>query len=273
MQPIILASSLSFANHQQQVFGPLNLEVNAKKLCLITAENASGKSALLLALSGRLQGVKGKLLINGVNARTSPYKAIAQTSIAQLGNYITPEDRLTVAEAIADRAYIDDITVETAFRRFEHLSRLLGFSLSEDAKLESYDLLTQRWLNVVLAVLRPAKAVFLDDADTDLTPAQAITLYQLLLKLAEAEEMAVVASGKLLSCAPAGTLYLQLASKQQSAVPYQSLEVEGLAEKTEGVAGTQPVSQLPTNEAVLKDDLVTQAVTKDLNNALPNEKK
>ncbi|MDO5061088.1 MAG: ATP-binding cassette domain-containing protein [Actinomycetaceae bacterium] len=273
MQPVIAATALSFTSDQQQVFGPLNLAVDAGKLCLITAENASGKSSLLLALSGRLQGVKGKLLINGVNAQTSPYKAIAQTSIAQLGNYIAPEDRLTVAEAIADRAYIDGITVETAFRRFEHLSRVMGFSLAENAKLESYDLLTQRWLSVVLAVLRPAKAVFLDDADTDLTPAQATTLYQLLLKLAEAEEMAVIASGKLLSCAPAGTLYLQLASKQQSPVPYQSLDTEKLTEKTSAAPESMPLSQLPDNEALLKDDLTAQPDAMASENALPNEKK
>lgn len=248
MSNLVVAKKLTLASTHSTVFGPLSLEIPAGALCFIAGENASGKSALLLALSGRMQGLDGSLRLCGIDALKHPRRAIEKTSVAQIGNYVAVEDRLTVAEAVADRAYLDDIPLGEAKKRFAYFEELVGFTLNADAQLAAYDLVTQRWLSVVLACLRPASVVVLDDADLGLTPAQAAQLYSILTVISEAEEAAVIVSGQHVNAVPAGTLLLKLASPKLHPTAFEDAHDGDLEELNDQEDLADPLAELVENE-------------------------
>lgn len=232
MKPLLKATAISLTGNHGTIFGPLSIELNPRSLCIISGEKESGKSSLLLALTGRLKGIEGNLEIAGQNASTAPAKTLAETSIAQLGQYLQPEENLTITEAIHDRAYIDNIPIQQAEERFTHFESLLELKLNRNLQLNDYDLLTQKWVSVVLALLRPASLVVLDDADNMLTPTQATKLYQYLKTIAEKEENLIIASGNQTETAPAGTFLLKLHSTKHRPREYQAATEATLNTKT-----------------------------------------
>ena len=62
---LVQARGLEMAGRESMVFGPLDFDIPQGNIGVLTGQQGSGRSALLLALSGRLKGVKGHLVING----------------------------------------------------------------------------------------------------------------------------------------------------------------------------------------------------------------
>ena len=58
---LVQARGLEMAGRESMVFGPLDFDIPQGNIGVLTGQQGSGRSALLLALSGRLKGVKGHL--------------------------------------------------------------------------------------------------------------------------------------------------------------------------------------------------------------------
>ncbi|EEH63582.1 hypothetical protein HMPREF0044_1183 [Gleimia coleocanis DSM 15436] len=243
MKTLINAKALTLAGKTRPVFGPLSLSIPTGKLCLISGEQSSGKSSLLLALTGRFNGLEGELTINGIDATEHPLQVLEHTSVAQLGNYLTAEDRLTINEAIYDRAFIDNMSPRKAKQRFSELEELIGLKLNRNTQLNEYDLLTQRWVSVALAILRPAKVTILDDADQGLTPTQAAELYRILQNIAEHEEMAIIVSGFHAGAVPQGTLLLNLEGNKQHPREYEKATNPELSQQESAPQINDPLAE------------------------------
>ena len=211
--PILRARNLLATGHEGTIFGPIDVDLNGGDLCIVHGDKGSGKSALLLTLSGRFRGVTGTLLINGIDALESPYEAIDETTVARLGNYVAPEDRLTIAESIAERAYLDRIPLREAEDRAEEIENLLGFRVERGVEIEQLDPVTRAITSVALAMLRPAQIVVVDDIDLVVPHSQQPRMFELLHKLTTLDQSVIIASAIDADTVPKGTMRIRLSSK------------------------------------------------------------
>lgn len=211
--PVLATRHLIASGPRGTVFGPLDLDLYAGDLCLVHGDAGSGKSSLLLALTARFRKVQGSLDIAGIDAMADPYAAMEEASVARLGEYVVPEDRLTVAESIAERAFQDGISAAEAMRRAEQIEEYLGFRVERDVEMEDLDPVVRSVVTCALAMLRPTHVVAIDDVDLVVPHSLQPRMFALLKKLAEFGQCAIVATAIDADTAPAGSLRIRLAGR------------------------------------------------------------
>lgn len=204
------AAGLVARSKRGPIFGPVDLTLQARDLCIVHGPRGSGKSALLLALTGRFRGATGHLTICGVDAMTRPRAAMAHTSIARLGDYVAPEDRLTVAESIEERAYLEGIRPARARARFDELEELLGLRMDRSLELEHLTTLERSLVSVLLVMIRPTEVIALDDADLRLARADQGVLFEWLTTLLAVDDATLIASAVDAAAAPAGSVIMEM---------------------------------------------------------------
>lgn len=217
-QPLLRARNLIASGHLGTVFGPVNLDLYPGDLCLVHGTEGSGKSAFLMALTGRFRGVTGTLDINGYDALADPYATMQDTAVARIGNYVVPEDRLTVEESISERAYLDGISLAQAEERASYIEQALGYRVDRGMEIESLDPVTRAVGSVALVMLRPASVVVVDDVDMQVPYSQQPLMYRCLSKLAQLDDSVIVASAIDGDSVPKGTVRVRLASRRTPSV-------------------------------------------------------
>ena len=216
--PILSAHDLMASGPIGTIYGPVDLELYPGDLCLVNGVEGSGKSAFLMTLASRFRGVTGSLEINGRDALADPYAVMQDTAVARLGNYVAPEDRLTLEESISERAYLDGISLAQAESRANEIEELLGYRVERGVEIESLDPVTRAIVSVALVMLRPASVVVIDDVDLQVPHTEQKTMYELLLKLTQLDGATIVASAIDGDSAPRGTVRVRLASRRTSNV-------------------------------------------------------
>ncbi len=193
--PVVLhARSLEATGRKGRVFGPIDLDVNARQLCMVHGPLGSGKSSLLMALTGRFRPMSGTLTIDGIDAIHDAHEAMKYTSVAQLGNYVRPEDRLTLAESITERCFLDDFPRRLAADRVAAIEEAVGFRIEKHVETEQLSPIEKAVASVALAMIRPSKVVVIDDADMTVPHSQQALLFTLLERLTAVDDSVVVAS-------------------------------------------------------------------------------
>lgn len=237
------------------IFGPVDLDLHAGDLCVVNGVEGSGKSAFLMTLASRFRGVTGTLEIDGNDALADPYKTMQHTAVARLGNYVAPEDRLTVEESISERAYLDGISLAEAERRADEIEQLLGYRVERGVEIESLDPVSRAVISVVLVMLRPARIVVIDDVDLRVPYVHQPFMYDLLAKLTTLDGSAIVASAIDGDCLPKGSIRVRLASRRPSHV--HSVEEDAVA--AVAVVENDPPA---TEDPVLTEEPDTVLVTR-----------
>lgn len=194
MSVVLQATGLEAEGREGRIFGPLDLTLHEGEVCLVHGEQGSGKSSLLLALVGRLRESHGTLLIDGIDAMANPREAMARTTVARIGDYVVPEDRLTLRESIYERCFIDGIPVANGAKRMDQLERLLGFRFDRSMEMAQFTPLERTVASVLLALLRPARVVVLDDADVLVPHEQLGLMFELLRRVLALDGAVLVAT-------------------------------------------------------------------------------
>ncbi|GAB47779.1 ATP-binding cassette domain-containing protein [Mobilicoccus pelagius] len=208
--PVLVARDLMADGSQGRIFGPVDLALYPRQMCVVTGPSGSGRSSLLLALCGRFRPATGSLEIAGVDAMARPYDALEHTTIARLGDFVGPEDRLTLEESILDRAYIEGVDPEVALARADHMAEVLGVRGDSKALLEDMEAFDRAVVAVALALVRPASIIALDDADMRIRHRDLPRLYSALQRLIDIDGAALVVSVSDDDCMPEGSVVVPL---------------------------------------------------------------
>lgn len=168
--PGIRARALTVRAGRRTIVGPLDLDVPQGSLVVVEGTAGSGRSTLLLALTGRMRGVGGELEVAGVPG-TQGRRLRARTSVARISDLIDVDDPLTVTECVTERCLTDGVPAAQGSRRMSLLEDELGFRVPREETVGDLSQLVRTLLLVLLAQLRPADLVVLDDLDTRLSPA------------------------------------------------------------------------------------------------------
>jgi len=208
--PVLVARDLMADGSQGRIFGPVDLVLYPRQMCVVTGPSGSGRSSLLLALCGRFRPATGSLEIAGVDAMARPYDALEHTTIARLGDFVGPEDRLTLEESILDRAYIEGVDPDVALARADHMADVLGVRGDSKALLEDMEAFERAIVAVALALVRPASVIALDDADMRIRHRDLPRLYAALQRLLDIDGAALVMSVSDDDCMPEGSVVVAL---------------------------------------------------------------
>ncbi|GAA3471367.1 hypothetical protein GCM10018965_059200 [Nonomuraea roseola] len=171
---VIVAKDLSV----EGVFDEVTLETAENTLTVVAGATGSGRTSLLLTLSGRMKPTRGTLEVAG----HSRPRAIRKVAALALVDGVTDLDRaLTVKEHLHERR-----------RRGRHAEALEGAGLDVDQRtlVRELDREQQVRLGVALALLDSPALIVADNIDAGLPPERRLALWELLEEL----PTAVVAS-------------------------------------------------------------------------------
>lgn len=213
---VIHASHLALSSLHGPVFGPLDLKLCPGDLCVVYGTTGSGKSALLLALTGRMRGVTGHLRIVGKEAIPDPYAALRYTSVGRVGQYVAPDDRLTISELIAERAYLDGSMPAATEQQAERIEEWLGYRVDRVAQYQELPAIEKTVVCAALGLVVPSAITVVDDADADVPMDDLVPLYAALKKLAQLNGSVIVVSASNATGVPQGTVRVHLPARTVS---------------------------------------------------------
>lgn len=171
---LVVARGLALHTRAAKVFGPVDLDLEAGAAHLVAGAAGSGRTSLLLALSGRMRGVTGSLHVDGIDALDQPRAVRRRSSVARADGLVDLEDSLTVQDCLQERALADGVPSRRAIDRFHEIEELLGVDVDVDLDLgmlsSGLPAEQRTLLSLTLALLRPAPLVVLDDLDRGLAP-------------------------------------------------------------------------------------------------------
>ncbi len=216
--PILEARTLEAEGAQGHIFGPLDLTVYPNQICLVRGSKGSGKSALLMALAARFRPTRGTLNICGVDAIREPRRAMKLTGVAQLGSYVVPEDRLTLAESIAERCFLDGVSLADGEKRVAEIEELCGFRIDKAIELEQLSDVERAAASVALVMLRPTRVIVIDGADLLVPHAEQRTLLDLFEKMTQLDDSVIIASTVDTDTASESTVLVELPDKRPESV-------------------------------------------------------
>lgn len=161
----VIADGLSLKGGRGWVFRDVDLRVAPGETVLLVGPAGSGRSCLLLALTGRMAGATGDLTVAGYSLAGSARQVLSHSSVARISDLVVPEPDLTIAESIVERQLLDGARAEGARRRFDAAAGVLGLTADRQALVDDLSAAEQTALAMALAFIAPADVVVLDDVD------------------------------------------------------------------------------------------------------------
>ncbi|WP_031470870.1 ATP-binding cassette domain-containing protein [Sciscionella sediminilitoris] len=176
----LTARGLSVRGRRGPVFEGVDVDVPAAGLLVVHGPGGSGRSSLLLTLSGRMRPATGAARVGAHRLPGEERRVRELVAVASAGPAGRLEPRLRVREVMAERRWISpgasDERMREAFGMLDIAPRagaLVGELSSDDWILFA--------LGLALAQ-RPA-AVLVDDVDADCTAGQRDTVWQALARV------------------------------------------------------------------------------------------
>lgn len=182
--PAVAATGLSLMGGSDWIFRDVDLTVTPGTLAAVVGPAGSGRSSLLLTLSGRMQPTEGTLAVLGHDRAVDAAAVRDLTSVARAAGVIGPERALTVRESIDERCLIDDVAPAEGHLRFERACAVMQFSPDPAELVETVVGERGTLLALALAYVRTSAVIVLDDLDRDVPPAGRRPLAQALGRLA-----------------------------------------------------------------------------------------
>jgi len=171
-----------------KIFGELrandaiDLTIHAGEIHALLGENGAGKSTLVKILFGSLQPTQGRVLWEGkpVTVR-SPSEARA-LGIGMVFQHFSLFEALTVAENIA-LSFDRSVPLSEISERARTLSQQYGLPLDPTAIIGDLSVGVRQRVEIIRCLMQDPKLIILDEPTSVLTPQEADTLFETLLRL------------------------------------------------------------------------------------------
>ncbi|WAL68448.1 ATP-binding cassette domain-containing protein [Amycolatopsis cynarae] len=221
----VTARGLGVRGPRGPVFENVDLEMPAGGFLVVHGPGGSGRTSLLLALSGRLRLTAGAArvgehLLPGQERRVRRLVAVARAEPAT-----GLEGRLRVRELMAERRWIGrGVTAEA----IEAACAVTGIDPPADALVEELDPATATLLAVALTVAERPAAVVVDDIERGCTAPQREQVWQALDRV-RARGITVLAAATDLPVRPADLVPVGLPSLSGDRLPEPEEDEEEIA--------------------------------------------
>jgi ABC-2 type transport system ATP-binding protein len=180
-QAAIVARSLELHTRQGRVFGPVSFEAPAASVTALLGASGSGKTALLLALTGRMRASRGSGSVCGFDIGREATKVRRVASLGLISGVNDLESGLTVQQHVAEQRLI----IGRARRTDPDVLAAAGLDIAGRVRARELDAEQRVRLGLALALVGQPRIVALDDLDRDLTTEQVVAVGRTLRSLAD----------------------------------------------------------------------------------------
>ena len=182
--PVLEATGLGLLGKTGWVFQNIDLTLRPTSVAAIVGPSGTGRSSLLLALSGRLRPTAGSLSVAGHSYRDKPSSVRQLTAIARVGAVAYPEPALTVREYIAERCLLEDVNLPEGRTRFAAACDALQLQLDPSIQVGTLFGDQATLFAVAAACVRVSAVIVLDDVDRGVSAATQQLILDALIRLA-----------------------------------------------------------------------------------------
>ncbi len=183
--PVLVATGLGLLTANGWVFKDIDLTLRPSSVAAIVGPAGTGRSCLLLALSGRMAANTGTLTVAGHAMTDKPAAVRALTSVARISSLIAPEPGLTVRQSIDERCLSDDVDIRVGRLRFGEACAAMRVTFEPTALVGSMVGDQATLLSVALACVRVSALIVLDDLDRGVSTAVQQTMLDALIRLSK----------------------------------------------------------------------------------------
>lgn len=164
-EPALEATGLTLETKRGTLFHDISLTVRPASLAAIVGPSGTGRSSLLLALTGRMGITAGMLAVAGRKLADSASEIRALTSVARIGNTIRPEPALTINESVDESCLLDNVTMAEGRLRFAEACTALDLTVEPSLLIGDVGGERATLLAVALACVRISAVIVVDDID------------------------------------------------------------------------------------------------------------
>jgi ABC-type Mn2+/Zn2+ transport system ATPase subunit len=182
--PVLEATGLGVLGRTGWVFQNIDLTLRPTSVAAIVGPSGTGRSSLLLALSGRLRPTAGSLSVAGHSYRDKPSSVRQLTAIARVGAVAYPEPALTIREYIAERCLLEDVGLPEGRTRFAAACDALQLQLNPSIQVGTLFGDQATLFAVAAACVRVSAVIMLDDVDRGVSGATQQLILDALIRLA-----------------------------------------------------------------------------------------
>ncbi len=165
----VMARGLRVATTRGVVIPALEIDLVPGSVGAVVGGSRTGKSTLLLALTGRLRHVSGMLLVEGHDGIHHPGQVRRLTAVARLDTLIAPESSLSLEDCLTERTLLDAGSPRARLANYLHAAHLVGLDAPLDTLYGKLAPADQTRAALALACVRPSALVVIDDLDRGAT--------------------------------------------------------------------------------------------------------
>src|SRR5699024_6942069 len=201
--PLIYVDGAGLRGIRGWAFRSARFRLNAGEVAALTGPSGSGRSTLLLAISGRLDLTHGAITVADHTLTPSPDRRTVrdvrrQVAVARIGQIIGLDSELTLKRNLRDAADWAGIPFPSALDHMALWRANFDLPFPGEAPLNALNELEQLIAHLLLARFTNPRAIVIDDVDANLTDDQLAQAWHIIGRLARGElrtpAMAVVAS-------------------------------------------------------------------------------
>lgn len=181
--PAVEAAGLTLRTRRGAVYADVDLVVRPGEIAMLVGATGSGKTALLLSLSGRMRATAGTLRVCGRDARRDPSSARRVSALGLFAGINDLADPLTVRDTVAGELVLHGRRGEAA--RVRSALARVGLDVDPEARIEALSAVERALLGMALALVGEPAVLLCDDIDHDLTPAEQSRLRDALRAVAD----------------------------------------------------------------------------------------
>jgi ABC-type branched-subunit amino acid transport system ATPase component len=181
--PVLAAAGLGLLTKAGWVFQNVDITLRPGSVAAIVGPAGTGRSCLLLALTGRMETNTGRLMVAGHLMEDAQAKIRAMTAVARIGSVAVPEPGLTVRESIDERCLMDNINARIGRTRFIDACNAMRITFDPAALVGSLVGEQATLFAVALACVRISAVLVLDDLDRGVSAAMQQTMLDALIRL------------------------------------------------------------------------------------------
>lgn len=183
---LLRVDRLSLQTKNGPVFTDLSFTVPPSGLGVVCGPSGSGRTSVLLATSGRMQGLTGSGRLARLDLLGEARAVRRRTAVARISDLVDLEPQLTVEESLVERSLTEGVSAAAAERALVVAEARLDCRFPRTRLVADLAQLDRGRLALALACVRAADLIVFDDVDHDLDPDDQRLLYAALTATAEA---------------------------------------------------------------------------------------
>ena len=188
------ARGLSVSGDQGEVFTDVTLDVPEHSLFLLHAPQGSGKTALLLTLSGRMKAHAGSLVVAGLVLPDNATQVQRRVSLAEFPGINDLDPAVTIERHVFERVAMTEFRPWKTWTPIDQILDYLedsvptGLRRDKDTLVASLTPLEHKLLSVALALMDLPEILVVDDVDSLRTSQDRVAFLTALDRLTDADD-------------------------------------------------------------------------------------